>query len=166
MKILNKINTSWMGFWFWSYYKVDWFYGTQRHFQQYFSYIVVFNLLVEKITDLSVASHWQTLSHNVVSSTPHLSEVWTHNVSSDRHWLYRYIVVINSTTIRPQPPILQGTYTNTTSYGKNVSTNLRNILRRLKLSCRWCFFTVLSVIYGVWWDTSRLRSDQTYLQTI
>ena len=24
-----------------------------------------------------VVCHWQTLSHNVVSSTPHLSEIWT-----------------------------------------------------------------------------------------
>ena len=28
-------------------------------------------------------NHWQTLSHNVVSSTPRLSEIWTHNVSGD-----------------------------------------------------------------------------------
>ena len=26
------------------------------------------------------ASHWQTLSHNVVSSTPRLSGIWTHKV--------------------------------------------------------------------------------------
>jgi hypothetical protein len=32
-----------------------------------------------------VAGHWQTLSHNVVSSTPHLSEIRTLNVSGDRH---------------------------------------------------------------------------------
>jgi hypothetical protein len=32
-----------------------------------------------------VASHWQTLSHNVVSSTPRLSGIRTHNVSGDRH---------------------------------------------------------------------------------
>ena len=32
-------------------------------------------------------SHWQTLSRNVVSSTPRLSEIRTHNVSGDRHWL-------------------------------------------------------------------------------
>jgi hypothetical protein len=31
-----------------------------------------------------VASHWQTLLHNVVSSTP-----WTHIVIGDRHWLHR-----------------------------------------------------------------------------
>ena len=32
-----------------------------------------------------VANHWQTLSHNVVSSTPHLSGVRTHHVSGDGH---------------------------------------------------------------------------------
>jgi hypothetical protein len=31
-----------------------------------------------------VASHWQTVSHNIV---PRLSGVRTHNVSGDRHWL-------------------------------------------------------------------------------
>ena len=28
-----------------------------------------------------VTSHWQTLSHNIVSSTPRLSEIRTHNIS-------------------------------------------------------------------------------------
>jgi len=32
-----------------------------------------------------VASHWQTLSHNSVSSTPCLSGVQTHNISGDKH---------------------------------------------------------------------------------
>jgi hypothetical protein len=32
-----------------------------------------------------VASHSQTLSHNVVSSTPRLSGIRTHNISGDRH---------------------------------------------------------------------------------
>ena len=35
-----------------------------------------------------VVSHWQTLSHNVVSSTPSLSGIRTHNVSGDEHWLH------------------------------------------------------------------------------
>ena len=34
-----------------------------------------------------VTSHWQTLYHNVVSSTPRLNGNRTHNVSGDRHWL-------------------------------------------------------------------------------
>jgi hypothetical protein len=42
----------------------------------------------------SAASHWQALSHNVVSSTPRQSEFRTHNVSFARHWLH----TITSTT--------------------------------------------------------------------
>ena len=34
-----------------------------------------------------VASHWQTLSHNVVLVT--LIEIRTHNISGDRHWFNR-----------------------------------------------------------------------------
>jgi hypothetical protein len=34
-----------------------------------------------------VTSHWQTLSHNVVPSTPCLCGIRTHNVSGDSHWI-------------------------------------------------------------------------------
>jgi len=36
-----------------------------------------------------VQCHWQTLSHNVVLSTPRHELVWTNNVSGDRYWLHR-----------------------------------------------------------------------------
>jgi hypothetical protein len=38
-----------------------------------------------------VASHCQTLSHNVVSSKPRLSGIRTHNVSGDGYLLHRYL---------------------------------------------------------------------------
>ena len=49
-------------------------------------------LLVEEIEvpgenhlPVPVASHGQTLLHNVVSSTPRLSGIQTHNISGDRY---------------------------------------------------------------------------------
>jgi len=46
-------------------------------------------VLVEK--HRPAASHWQTLSHNVVSSAPRSSGSRTHNVSSDMHPLHMYM---------------------------------------------------------------------------
>ena len=49
-------------------------------------------LLVEEIgvpreNHQHVACHWQTLSHNVVSSTPHINRFKIHNIMGDRHYL-------------------------------------------------------------------------------
>jgi len=62
-------------------------YGVLHHFQQYFSYIVTVSLLVEETgvpgeNRLPVASHWQTLSHNVASNTPRLER----GSNSQHYW--------------------------------------------------------------------------------
>jgi hypothetical protein len=51
-------------------------------------------LLVEETTvpreiGQPVASHWQTLSHDVVSSTHRLGGIRTHNIGIDRHWWHK-----------------------------------------------------------------------------
>ena len=51
------------------------------------------------------ASHWQTLSHNVVSSARGLGGIRTHNVSGDMYWLHWYNVVINPTTVKSRRPL-------------------------------------------------------------
>jgi len=53
--------------------------GVLRHFQQSFSYIVAVSFIGGE-NHGPATSHWKTLLHNVVSSTPRLSGIWTHNV--------------------------------------------------------------------------------------
>ena len=63
-----------------------WFDGLQHHFQQYFSYIMAVNFIGGG-NHRPFASHWQTLSHNVVQLA--LSWSRTHSISDDRHRLHR-----------------------------------------------------------------------------
>ena len=57
--------------WFLNRGLIGWLvYGVYRHFQQYFSYMVAVSLNGWGRKLRPVASHWQTLSHNVVSRTP------------------------------------------------------------------------------------------------
>jgi hypothetical protein len=44
---------------------------------------------VSGVNHRPVVTHWQTWSHNVVSSTHHLKGIRTHNVGDYRQWLHR-----------------------------------------------------------------------------
>jgi hypothetical protein len=54
----------------------------------------------------SAASHWQTLSRNVVSSKPRLSEIQAHNFCGDRHWLHSkhnyYAITTMTASVTPR----------------------------------------------------------------
>jgi hypothetical protein len=50
------------------------------------SLLLVEETRVPKESHRPVASDWQTLSHNVVSSMPWADRIRTHNVSSDNQW--------------------------------------------------------------------------------
>ena len=57
-----------------------------------------------------VASRWQTLSHNVVSSTPRLGGIRTHNISGDGHWLHTQLkTTIEITITTMMDPIIKWT---------------------------------------------------------
>ena len=43
-----------------------------------------------------ITSHRQTLSYNIVSSTPRQSRIQTHNVNGDKHWLHMFICIYKS----------------------------------------------------------------------
>jgi hypothetical protein len=87
---LNEIAFFWFSFGF----------GILCHFQQYFSYILAEEAGASRENHRIVASHCpQTLSHNVVSSTPRLSGILPYNFSGDSSVRnsQKYLVVIWTT---------------------------------------------------------------------
>jgi hypothetical protein len=85
--LTNKIatnQTSHFIFLFWKLVHFSNFPAISYHFQQYFSDIVAVRF-IRVGNDRPVASHWQTLSHNVVHLV--LIKIQT-RISCDRHWLH------------------------------------------------------------------------------
>jgi hypothetical protein len=74
------------------FHPIHWNNSTSQIFERFWYVPILWVLLVEEIrvpreNHRPTTSHWQTLLHNVMSST-HLtmSGIQTHNVSGDRHW--------------------------------------------------------------------------------
>ena len=97
----------------------------------------------------SAASHWQTLSHNIVSSTAHLSRIWTHNFSGDRHWLHRKVVNPNTIQSGPWQPLIRKVICNViTDYSwkyDHVVTIIRRVMWSLRVGrqAMWPLTTVV-----------------------
>jgi hypothetical protein len=82
-----------------------WFYGASATFNNisdilWRSVLLVGETGVPGVTHQPPASHWQTLSHTVVSSTPRLNGIRTNNGRGERHWLQT--CAIYPTIIRPR----------------------------------------------------------------
>jgi hypothetical protein len=85
------------------------------------SFLLVEETVLPEENHWPATSHWQTLSHNVVLED---TSPWTGfelNLSGDWHWLHRYNVVVNPTTIRSRPwwPLFD--------FGNNKKSKLRKI---------------------------------------
>jgi hypothetical protein len=107
-------------------------------FQQYFSYIVTFSFIGgghrnTQRNHRPVTSHWQTWSHNVVSST--LRHEWD---AKSQLWCGKTLiaqVVVNSSIIRPQQPFrIKIKYNNK----KKLNNGMNNVVNEL------CFINVMT----------------------
>ena len=74
------------------------------------SFILLRSVLLVEETEVPGENHrpatgsWQTLSHNVVSSTPRLSGIWTHNVSYYQRTIAWWLIIMCITG--PTRPVL------------------------------------------------------------
>jgi hypothetical protein len=82
---------------------------SQTHIWEQILEILILFSIPGKYTEVNhwpVASHWQTLSHNVVSSTPRLSWIRPHNISGDRHCLHiHFLKYVMYVILNPLPEI-------------------------------------------------------------
>ena len=83
--------------------------------------------------DTRVSSRWPTLSHNAVSGTLRLNNIWTHNVSGDRQWLQSYYHTITTTTT---PQCLQNNrITNGNHRAKILDDYIVHLIKHKKKYC-------------------------------
>ena len=95
-----------------------------------------------------VGSHWQTLSHNVVSSTPQLRWIRTH-VSGDRHWYYIGSMDMNPETNLRNPECMFRTCTSVIILASFLFLiyHINFICLILNLSVYTCTVAFLSVLW-------------------
>ena len=102
---------------------------------QYFSYIVAISFIcggnrsIRRKPQTCRKSLTNFKSHNVLSSTPRLSGIGTHNFNDNMHWLH--MVVVNPTTIRSwpqQPRSVLGRNTWRNFFYGNIVLNYKYIL--------------------------------------
>ena len=102
------------------------------------------------------AIHWQTLSHNVVSSTPRLIGFRIHNFNGDRYWLHQslpqsYMSLYSCNNVAPVTNLCLGGAT-TRSHSSQWSKN------KFQLKHKNSLFTLQTFHYNYyWWSQSLLN---------
>ena len=107
------------------------------------------------------ATHWQTLSHNVVSSTPRMGGNRTRNVRGGEHWFHSYksnyhtITTIKApfnfyklTNIRPLQLLILCFFVVVWESGREKKTGMGKLVRRSNFNYIVLLFSLFSQYHG------------------